>query len=98
MVKCSDDIKHLRAGEGTSMYWTDEKPMGAGGTMSPLTVGEEYTVQSNNSREHRRKPVSGKVIGEYDYFYLFEEHSGLKTTVLKNDLCREDTRIKGETV
>lgn len=98
VVKCSDDIKHLRAGEGTSMYWPEEKPMGAGGTMRPLTVGEEYTVQSNNSREHRRKPVSGKVIGEYDHFYLFEEHSGLKTTVLKNDLRREDTRIKGETV
>ena len=98
VVKCSDDIKRLRAGEGTSMYWPDEKPMGAGGTMRPLTVGEVYAVQSNNSREHRRKPVSGKVIGEYDHFYLFEEHSGLKTTVLKNDLCRETTKIKGETI
>lgn len=98
VVKCSDDIRCLRAGEGTSMYWPEEKPMGAGGTMRPLTVGEVYTVQSNNSREHRRKPVSGKIIGEYDHFYLFEEPSGLKTTVLKNDLYREDTKIKGERV
>lgn len=99
MVKCSDDIKHLRAGEGTSMYWSDEKPMDAGGTMRPLTDGKSYTVQSDiDSRKHKRGHVSGKVIGEYDHFYLFEEHSGLKTTVLKNDLCREDTRIKGETV
>jgi len=98
-VKCSDDMKRLRAGEGTSMYWSEEKPLGAGGTMRPLTIGEEYTVRYGFiSAKHKRGHVSGKVIGEYDHFYLFEEHSGLKTTVLKNDLYREDTRIKGETV
>lgn len=99
VVKCSDDIKHLRAGEGTSMYWPDEKPMGAGGTLRPLTVGEVYTIRYDIvSSKHKRGHVSGKVIGEYDHYYLFEEHSGLKTTVLKNDLYREDTKIKGETV
>lgn len=98
-VKCSDDIKHLRAGEGTSMYWPEEKPLNAGGTMRPLTVGEVYTIRYGIvSSKHKRCHVSGKVIGEYDHFYLFEEPSGLKTTVLKNDLCREATRIKGETV
>ena len=99
VVKCSDDIKRLRAGEGTSMYWPDEKPMDAGGTMRPLTVGEVYTVRSGFvSQKNKRGHVSGKVIGEYPHYYLFEEHSGLKTTVLKNDLYREDTKIKGETV
>lgn len=98
-VKCSDDIKHLRAGEGTSMYWTDEKPINAGGAMRPLTVGEEYTMQYGIvSQKNKRGHVSGKVIGEYDHFYLFEEDSGLKTTVLKNDLCREAIKIKGETI
>ncbi|WP_322630526.1 hypothetical protein [Aedoeadaptatus coxii] len=98
-VKCSDGIKYLRAGEGTSMYWDEEKPLNAGGTMRPLTVGEEYTVQYNIvSATHKRGHVSGKVIGEYAHYYLFKEASGLKTTVLKNDLCREDTKVKGETV
>lgn len=64
----------------------------------PLQVGETYTVQlpvgTGGWQQKGAGEISGKVIDETRRFYLIETAHGLKTTVLKNDLCREATKIK----
>ncbi|MEJ8785357.1 hypothetical protein WKT05_02660 [Peptoniphilus sp. HCN-40583] len=64
----------------------------------PLEVGEAYTVELPHESGGRPRidfgTVTGKVIDETRRFYLIEAAHGLKTTVLKNDLCLEKTKIK----
>lgn len=64
----------------------------------PLQVGETYTVELPHESGGRPRIdfgiVTGKVVDETRRFYLIETDRGLKTTVLKNDLCRKATKIK----
>ncbi len=94
VARCSDDIRPVIAGEGTEMYWDGPKPAGIGGTLRELAIGEWYSVvYRRNDLSRYREVVAGKVIGEYAHYYLFETERGLKSSVLKNDLCRETTRV-----
>lgn len=93
-ARCSEDIRPLIAGEGTEMYWDAPKPQNIGGTLRALELGKWYTVAYDKTGGIRyRGSVTGKVIGEYTHYYLFENERGLKSSVLKNDLCRETTRV-----
>lgn len=94
VARCSEDIRPLIAGEGTEMYWDAPKPQNIGGTLRELTIGTWYSVAYDKMTGIRHKNVvTGKVIGEYANYYLFEDERGLKSSVLKNDLCRETTRV-----
>lgn len=93
-ARCSEDIRPLIAGEGTGMYWDGPKPAGIGGTLRELAIGTWYSVAYDKMTGIRHKNVvTGKVIGEYAHYYLFEDERGLKSSVLKNDLCLETTRV-----
>lgn len=95
VARCSEDMRPLIAGEGTEMYWDAPKPQNIGGTLRALEIGKWYFVTYNkmNGTRHNKNFVSGKVIGEYAHYYLFEDERGLRSSVLKNDLCRETTRV-----
>lgn len=95
VARCSDDIRPAIAGEGTEMYWGTPKPAGIGGTLRALEIGKWYSVTYDkmNGTRHNKNFVAGKVIGEYAHYYLFEDERGLRSSVLKNDLCRETTRV-----
>lgn len=64
----------------------------------PLQIGETYTVQLPQGpgawQQKGAGEITGKVIDETRRFYLIETARGIKTTVLKNDLCLEATKIK----
>ena len=64
----------------------------------PLEVGETYTVQLPTGpgawQQKGAGEITGTVVDETRRFYLMETARGLKTTVLKNDLCLEKTEIK----
>lgn len=64
----------------------------------PLQVGEAYTVElpvrPGGWQQKGAGEITGKVIAETRRFYLIETARGIKTTVLKNDLCLEATKIK----
>lgn len=94
-ARCSEDIRPLIAGEGTEMYWDAPKPQNIGGTLRALEIGKWYSVTYDkmNGTRHNKNFVAGKVIGEYAHYYLFETEHRLKSSVLKNDLCRETTRV-----
>lgn len=93
-ARCSEDIRPLIAGEGTEMYWDAPKPQNIGGTLRALEIGKWYkVVYGKMTGMNHKNVVTGKVIGEYDHYYLFENERGLKSSVLKNDLCRETTRV-----
>lgn len=95
VARCSDDVRPLFAGEGTEMYWDGPKPQNIGGTLRALEIGKWYSVTYDkmNGTRHNKNFVAGKVIGEYAHYYLFETEHRLKSSVLKNDLCRETTRV-----
>lgn len=94
VVRCSDDIRLVIAGEGTEMYWDGPKPAGIGGTLRALELGKWYSVAYDKMTGIRHQNVvTGKNIGEYAHYYLFEDGCGFKSSVLKNDLCRETTRV-----
>lgn len=95
VARCSEDMRPLIAGEDTGMYWDAPKPKNIGGTLRALEIGKWYFVTYNkmNGTRHNKNFVSGKVIGEYTHYYLFEDERGLRSSVLKNDLCRETTRV-----
>lgn len=64
----------------------------------PLEIGETYTVQLPTGpgawQQKGAGEITGTVVDETRRFYLMETARGLKTTVLKNDLCLEKTEIK----
>ena len=64
----------------------------------PLEIGETYTVQLPQGpggwQQKGAGGITGKVIDETRRFYLIETAKGIKTTVLKNDLCIKATKIK----
>lgn len=64
----------------------------------PLEIGETYTVQLPTGpggwQQKGVGEITGKVIDETRRFYLIETERGIKTTVLKNDLCLKATEIK----
>lgn len=64
----------------------------------PLQVGETYTVLlprgAGGWQQQGVNQITGKVIDETQRFYLIETERGIKTTVLKNDLCLKATKIK----
>lgn len=94
VARCSEDIRPLIAGEGTEMYWDGPKPECIDGTLRALETGKWYSVAYDKMTGMSHKNVvTGKVIGEYAHYYLFEDERGLKSSVLKNDLCRETTRV-----
>lgn len=94
VARCSDDIRPFVAGEGTEMYWDGPKPARIGGTLRALEIGKWYSVAYDKMDGIRHQNVvTGKVLGEYAHYYLFETERGLKYSVLKNDLCLETTRV-----
>ena len=64
----------------------------------PLEIGETYTVQLPTGpgawQQKGAGEITGTVVDETRRFYLIETERGIKTTVLKNDLCLEATKIK----
>lgn len=94
VARCSEDMRPFIADEGTGMYWDTPKPQNIGGTLRALEIGKWYSVAYDKMTGMSHKNVvTGKVIGEYAHYYLFETERGLKSSVLKNDLCRETTRV-----
>lgn len=91
-VKCSKPAP--RAGEGGRLYWGPAPP-GVGGDVRPLEIGHRYYIDvPRQGSAGRRGKIIGTVSAEYPRYYLLECPRGLRTTVLKNDLCIKDTKVK----
>lgn len=59
-----------------------------GGKLRPLEVGKSYKIKSKDGRVNEGA-MSGRVVQDLGRFYLVD-CGNYKSTILKNDLCKDD--------